>query len=253
MGKDLVAELKKRIRAAVDVLDNAIAFHEAWKPTATNASLHQQMGRSFATNTFLSIRAALRRQTLITLMQLWERNDNGVHLLDFLTVLKEPSVQEALIDDKLNRWRTVRQGIDDVSIIQTFQPSEFELAVLEASLRQNLVDATTSLQKYEPENAGGVLLKKIKSLRDKRLAHHDLTDGAGNFDETDQAIETFYQDTFEVVQKLLSAVAGISYSPEETATMRQRHAELFWASVCGEKTPGHPDYKLIPRRNENAS
>jgi hypothetical protein len=75
------------------------------------------------------------------------------------------------------------------------------------------------------------------------LAHHQLkpTTEKGP-DATDAEIESFYQSNLKLVPALLHVI-GIGYSTEESADIHRRYAKLFWASMRGERTQGHPDYR----------
>ena len=47
-----IAILREKVSAAQQEFDMAVAFHEAWKPTAYDGKLHKRMGESYASNTF---------------------------------------------------------------------------------------------------------------------------------------------------------------------------------------------------------
>src|SRR5260370_3090404 len=84
------------------------------------------------------------------------------------------------------------------------------------------------------------LVKELRTLRHKRLAHRDIralaATGANNFDTE---VEAFYQDMSKLVSLLLHLVKGHGYDPQETAEVYRTYATLFWAAVRGERTKGH--------------
>jgi hypothetical protein len=57
-----IASLREKVNAADQEFDMAVTFHEVWKPAAFDDDLHKRMGASHATNAFLVVRAALRRE-----------------------------------------------------------------------------------------------------------------------------------------------------------------------------------------------
>src|SRR5207237_9818517 len=60
-------------KAADEEFHIALAFHEAWKPSAYDKALHDRIGRSYALYTFRVIAAALGRELLLPLLRLWGR------------------------------------------------------------------------------------------------------------------------------------------------------------------------------------
>jgi hypothetical protein len=56
----------------------------------------------------------------------------------------------------------------------------------------------------------------------------------------------FYRDMAQLIRLLKGAVERTSYNPEDTAQIHAKNAALFWASVRGEQTAGHPNYRQAP-------
>jgi hypothetical protein len=73
-----ILALRMKVTAAVEELDTAIAFHEAWKPARHDRAFHLRLGSSHATNTFVVVRQALRRETLLAMMRLWDDDERAV-------------------------------------------------------------------------------------------------------------------------------------------------------------------------------
>ena len=68
------------------------------------------MGDSFASQTFLVVRMALRREMLLALMRLWDRDSRAVRMKESITdVLRDQSVVHAL-----PAGRAANIGIDQV-------------------------------------------------------------------------------------------------------------------------------------------
>jgi hypothetical protein len=73
-----IASLQKQVKAAQQEFDMAITFHETWRPIAYDEDLQKRMGKSSATQTFLVVRSALRREMLLALMRLWDKDQRNV-------------------------------------------------------------------------------------------------------------------------------------------------------------------------------
>ena len=87
-------------------------------------------------------------------------------------------------------------------------------------------------------------LKKLRTLRNQRLAHTQLK--ATTFtatDAIDTEIQSFYEDNAKLIAILPSLVGGVAYDPADLAGVYGYYAHFFWASVRGEKTEGHPNYR----------
>lgn len=56
-----------RVKAAVQEYDAVMEFHESWRIAAHDKALHERVSRSFAGQTFLVVRRALRREMLLGL------------------------------------------------------------------------------------------------------------------------------------------------------------------------------------------
>lgn len=54
-------------------------------PMRFDTDLHAGMGESFATNTFMIVRFALRREMLMALNRLWDKDTNAVGMKSSLT------------------------------------------------------------------------------------------------------------------------------------------------------------------------
>src|ERR1700759_1325832 len=68
-----IAALQTKGRAASEEFNMAIACHEAWKPAAYDAALHERLNQAFTASTFITIRQVLRLEMLLALMRLWDR------------------------------------------------------------------------------------------------------------------------------------------------------------------------------------
>jgi AbiU2 len=107
-------------------------------------------------------------------------------------------------------------------------------------------EAIAIIDKYSEGGPDYAILLKIRTLRHEHLAHHQLepTTEKGP-DAPDAEIESFFQSNLKLIPILLHIV-GVSYEPKESAEIHRRYAALFWASVRGERTQGHPNYRESP-------
>lgn len=96
-------DLCKQVTAARQEFDMAVTFHETWKPAAYDQGLHSRMGPSYASQTFLVIRTALRREMVLALMRLWDKSRGSVRVWRIAENLRNPSVIDALARDRAER------------------------------------------------------------------------------------------------------------------------------------------------------
>jgi hypothetical protein len=255
-----IANLREKLLAAREVFDAATSFHEAWKPTAYDPTLHSKIGRSYAANTFRTIRFALRREMLLALMRLWDTQDDSIKMTSFVGSLRDAHVVDALaLECEAKRLRQTIHHCDDSEVsdpaVDRFILERFA-GEDSARLRQRARDALILLEKYSPGGIAHHVVEKLRVLRNKRFAHHQIRFSVAEVSEatpTDEEIEGFYQDMSKLIHRLCLAVEDVHYDPEETAAIRRRHASLFWAGVQGERTEGHPNFAHPPiLRNSQA-
>jgi len=221
----------KRLREHVSSVDSnftmAVAFHEVWRPTAQDAGLHGRMGQSYASQAFLIIRAALRREMLLALMRIWDTT-NGVHSLhQIFDALEDASTWKALVAHRTN-------GTQDRYMVE--------------SMSSHLADAKNeALLSYRKYCKGGThhdAYRKLRTLRHVNLAHtQSPTTDAATMDPADGEVSEFYEETGRIASKLMSVVKAIAIDYQDTTGVYAHYARLFWANARGETTQGHPNYR----------
>jgi hypothetical protein len=222
-----IASLREQVKAAKQEFDMALTFHETWKPAAYDKDLHKRMGDSVATHTFLVVRSALRREMLLALMRLWDKDSRAVRMKESIAdVLRDQSVVHALAADSAARGMA---GWEDQ---------------MKSELSQRALKAIALVDKYSKGGSHCGVLENLRRLRHERLAHRQTeTMPVTTADATDVEIESFYQDNSELIHLLLSLVERIAYDPNDTAETYHFYAAFFWAGVRGERTEGHPNYR----------
>ena len=247
--------LKEKVRAAVDEFDQAIAYHEAWKPAAYDTSLHGRMGTSFATNTFWVIRQALRREMLMSLIRLWDegQKERAISLPNIANILDDCRIMNVLAAKCEAQWGTqpVSGPVGETEDVRAaVQRSEAAFGQERSKkLRQQATCAIALIRRYEKGGAKHETLKYLHQLRNQHLAHRQRKPdslGSASSDSTDEAIEAFYQDMAKVIHRLCAVVENSDYQPTDSAENHSKFAALFWAGVHGERTEGHPAYKVSP-------
>jgi AbiU2 len=148
-----IASLQKQVNAAKEEFYIAITLHETWKPAAYDEDLHGRMGASFATNAFLVVGSALRREMLLALMRLWDRDLRAVRMKESIAdVLRDQSVVHALAADRATG-----------------------MTVAQDRIRQDLSrcasEAIALVAKYSRGGSHYATLEKLRTLRNERLAH----------------------------------------------------------------------------------
>lgn len=234
MKDNNLALLKDRVHAAQEELDMAVLFHTSWRPAAYDEDLHKRMGNSHATHTFNVIRMALRREMLMALMRIWDYTDDSVQIRTVLDSIKRPEIIAVLVTERLS-------GLS--------KQSNMTMLGFEDQIRDALQSAASKaielFEQYCPGGSRRSVLEDLRRVRHERLAHRQVTPSKPNGPAaTDDQIEAFYQDTMALVRGLLSVLLGVAYDFSETANVYTRPAALFWASARGERTEGHPEYRL---------
>ena len=141
-----IASLRKQVEAAQQEFDMAVRFHETWKPLAYDKDLHNRMGDSFATHTFLVVRLALRREMLLALMRLWDRDGRNVGMeFSIADLLRDQAVVHALAAD-----RAVRIGMAD------------EEDQMRSDLSQRASEAIALVEKYSETGSHYATLRKLR-------------------------------------------------------------------------------------------
>jgi hypothetical protein len=221
-----IAALREKVTAAQQEFDMAVTFHEVWKPAAYDKDLHSRLGKSYASQAFLVMRTALRREMVLALVRLWDTNKQAVRMQSIAATLRETEVIDTLAADRVDRL-SLPEAIDQ----------------MRADLGKRAAEIVSLVNKYMEGGSHDAVLKKLLVLRHERLAHRALTPAAATgANVADNEIEEFYQDNSRLIHVLLSLVNAMAYDPEETAGVYRHYAELFWAGVRGEQTEGHPNH-----------
>lgn len=231
--EEKLQEAKTAIEAAQDEALLAVQFHETWRPTVADAELRKRMGHSFATHSFHIIRMALRREVLLALMRLWDKDSRAVKVTSIGELLRDKAFFDELV---LQRAMRTGYSVDVTdSMREALKPKRDRILAL--------------IRKYTNDKECPTLLERLRTLRHEQLAHRqtrDPTDPA-ELQHTDEEIEEFYQDTLEIVGLMLSVFLGRAFDIAGEATdVFQHHAKYFWAAMRGERTEGHPFFKPRP-------
>jgi len=231
---DRIISLAKKVDAATQEFDMAVTFHEVWKPAVYDDNLRKRMGVSYATNAFHVVRTALRREMLLALMRLWDNDRRSVGMHVIADALRNPDIISALAKQRAASYK------------DTYVEGEMRKELLGqrdkiiALVKKYFTEVGTSFENGKAR----VVLKKLKALRNKRLAHRDIRAlAATGAVPVDAEIESFYQDMSRLISLLLHLVKGHGYDPQETAEVYGFHAKFFWTGVRGERTEGHPNYR----------
>ena len=211
-----IVALRKMVTAAQQELDMAVTFHEVWKPAAYNQDLHSRLGESYASQAFLVMRAALRREMLLALIRLWDTDRRAIRMRSIVDTLREKEVIDALALDRAHC-----PGMPE---------SIYEM--MRDDLRKKTDEVLLLVSKYMEGGSHHAVFKKLLALRNERLAHHQLIPAiATGASSADEEIEEFYQDNSKVIRILLSVANAMAYDPQETAKVYSHYACCFWERV----------------------
>lgn len=221
---------KVAVEAARDEALLAVQFHETWRPTVADSHLLERMGNSFATHSFHIIRIALRREVLLALMRLWDKDSRAVKVTSIAELLRNKVLFDALV-----RQRTKALGYS-VNVMDS----------MHEVLGHKRDDILRLVHKYATSNGQATVLDRLRILRHEQLAHrqaHNPTDPA-ELHHSDEEVEEFYQDTLEIVRLMLSVFLGSAFDiARDGGDVYRHHAGFFWAAARGERTEGHPSYR----------
>lgn len=252
---DAITSLQSQVHAARDEFDFLIACHEAWKPAAYDSALHKRVSHSYAGQTFLVVRSVLRREVLLGLTRLWDDDDRRALRMRFIAdCLSRPAVIQKLADKCAAQWGHIHDldlseipESERAEVIEAAKRSEVAFGrQMAEELRKRAEIAVDIIRKYDQGGSCHSTLKKLRNLRNERLAHRQVKPTpveVRGADATDEEIESFYRDMSELIKLLLSVVLRTSYNTADTAGVFQHYAKFFWASVRGERTEGHPTYR----------
>ncbi|PIF78822.1 hypothetical protein CLU95_6021 [Variovorax sp. 54] len=217
------------VKAAEDEIVMAAMFHETWKPAAFDEDLRARIGTSYAAHSFNIVRIALRREMILALMRVWDRSKEAVRMTAIAEKLKDERFFQDLVAKRAVRLGMAASGVE---------------ALLTEALDQKRQAVLSLVRKYAEGGPGHVAFKKIKALRDERLAHRQAVDAsAARDDPDDKEVEAFYVDSLSVVTFLLSLVLAKAFDLNEAGDVYRHHAKFFWAGARGERTEGHPNYR----------
>lgn len=223
--------MRQAVNAAEDEAMLAVQFHESWRPAAFDEDLHERMGESYATHTFQIVRSALRREMLMALMRVWDKDSRAVRLTAIVERLRNKAFFEALVRNRAQR-RSSRYDCTEA---------------MRAALKPKRDQIVKLVQRYAKGGERGGVFERLSTLRHQWLAHRQIDRkpiSASIEGDAEREIEEFYQDTLEIVRLLLSLVLARAFDiATDAAGVYSHHASFFWASVRGERTEGHPNFK----------
>ena len=103
-----IESLTKRVKAAQEEFDMVVAFHETWRPMAVDADLHARMGASYASQSFLVIKIALRREMLMGMMRIWDYANGSVKIKSIVDDILTATVIDALVVERTKSlWSSI--------------------------------------------------------------------------------------------------------------------------------------------------
>lgn len=221
---------KVAVEAARDEALLAVQFHETWRPTVADTDLLKRMGNSFATHSFHVIRIALRREVLLALMRLWDKDSRTVKVTAIAELLRDKALFDALVRQRAGN---LGHSVDVTDCMRE-------------ALEPKRDDILRLVRKYTDGSERATVLDRLRTLRHEQLAHrqaHQPTDPA-TLRHTDEEVEEFYKDTLEIVRLMLSVFLATAFDiAGDGGDVYRHHADFFWAAARGERTEGHPRYR----------
>jgi hypothetical protein len=142
----------------------------------------------------------------------------------------------------------IARTLSDPNVIDALAIDRAPFPEFKDGMKQDLArlagEAIALIEKYSKGNPGYGVRRELKRIRDERLAHRDMRAVATAGPSTkDEEIEAFYGDNSEIIRLLLNVVNAVAYDPADAGEVYRTYADHFWASVRGERTEGHPNYR----------
>src|ERR1700741_4936414 len=110
MSVDLGTELRARVKAAVQEYDAVVQFHESWRIAAHDKALRGRVSHSFAGQTFLIVRRALRREMLLGLSRLWDYRTEAIKIISIADDLENPTILDSFVAEHADLCRSTWSG-----------------------------------------------------------------------------------------------------------------------------------------------
>jgi hypothetical protein len=218
MSVDLGTELRARVKAAVQEFDAVVQFHESWRIAAHDKALHERLSHSFAGQTFLIVRGALRREMLLGLSRLWDHRTEAIKIVSIADDLENPTILDSLLPN----------------------------TPIYAEARGQAAEAAALIRRYEKGGSSHSMLSRLRRLRHQHLAHHQIAAkpiGVVEEEKIEKDTETLYADSAKLISLLEHVVERTAYDPKETAGVYEFYAKFFWEAVSGERNEGHPRHQ----------
>ena len=221
MSVDPASDLRARVKAAVQEYDTVVQFHELWRIAAHDKALHGRVSHSFAGQTFLIVRRALRREMLLGLSRLWDYRTEAIKIISIADDLENPTILDSL-------WPNTP---------------------IYAEARGQAAEAAALIRRYEKGGSSHSTLSRLRKLRNQHLAHHQYAAkpiGVVEEEEIEKRTEDLYADSAKLIGLLGHVVERTAYDPKETAGVYEYYAKFFWEAVTSERDEGHPRRRKRP-------
>jgi hypothetical protein len=219
MSVDLASALRARVKAAVQEYDTVVAFHESCRIAAHDKALQERVSHSYAGQTFLVVRRALRREMLLGLSRLWDHRTEAIKIISIADDLEDPTILDSLLPN----------------------------TPIYAEARGQAAEAAALIRRYEKGGSGHSMLSRLRKLRNQHLAHHQIAVkpiGVVEEEKIEKDTEALYADSAKLISLLEHVVERTAYDPKETAGVYEFYAKFFWEGVTGGRNEGHPRRRL---------
>jgi hypothetical protein len=164
---------------------------------------------------------------LLALMRLWDTSRDAIRIDQIARIVQRPDILKALAKERAAKF-------GDIDVERQMQKELGERAKQVGEL----------VAKYSKGGSRFDTLQKLRVLRHEHFAHRQVERSVDlSQSKMDREVEAFYLDNSNIIRLLLSLVLATAYDPQEAAQVFRFYAGHFWASVRGENTKGHPNYR----------
>ena len=211
------ASLKTEIVAAQQEMGLAVAFYQLWKPTALDQSLIRRFGTSKATHGLKIVSSALRRELVLAVMRLWDRNKGTIRLGQISTIMQSSGFQ-----------------------VELAKAVYADMPQIRDHLARDTNEAIVKIAFYT-DGDGKSTIEYLRKLRHQFLAHTDVAAGIVHFPGHDEKkIELFVRDTAKIIEILLHLICRQADDFSQMNSVYEHYSNEFWARFIIAETSSPP-------------
>lgn len=233
--EDALKPLTDRFVLLSGHMREAYRLWELWAIAARDRPLLDRLGKSVATQGFIEIRNSLHRSLVLTLARMWDKRPDSLSIQRLIADIGSDPVKSILTvrrtqaRDFTHELKLANPEISEEALATLARDIAAKIPGIIADLDGEVETLTTAHKTVD----ASVPSTNIRTLRNKRIAHHDL----GGIEAGQTAKigdeQRLLDETGDLIQKL-GGLLGIDPNFEPMRRSARIAAILFWAPVRAE-------------------